>query len=281
MSTSYLLTDFGIYCIALSRLKRKGSLLDHFEASVLHAIRATRDMSFPNWGNIEVAATKSSAIDVVTEIDRSIEIHLREVLGRIDPSAGFVGEEFGGDRSKRRFWLVDPIDGTQEFVRGLPFCTTMVALIDSGLVVFSAIYDFVADAMYHASRDRGAYRNGVPIRVSKRNPEGAYVCLESKLRDERTNRASTKLRGLVNTFGVGVAGYEYAMVASGKIEGRINFDPFGKDYDYAAGSLLVSEAGGIVTNIGSDSYDYRDLNVIAVNKPLYEALTRSDLEYFS
>lgn len=255
--------------------------MDHTTAAVLKAIRATRDLSFPNWGNIEVVATKSSAIDVVTEIDRSIEIHLREVLGRIDPSAGFVGEEFGGDRSKRRFWLVDPIDGTQELVRGLPFCATMVALIDGGEVIFSAIYDFVADVMYHASRGRGAYRNGMPIRVSERNPQSAYVCLESKLQDERTNRASTKLRGLVNTFGVGVAGYEYAMVASGKIEGRINFDPFGKDYDYAAGSLLVSEAGGVVKNIGSDSYDYRDVNFIAVNMPLYEALTKRDLEYFS
>ena len=72
------------------------------------------------------------------------------------------------------------------------------------------------------------------------------------------------------------AGHEFAMVASGKLEGRIMYDPYGFDYDFAPGSLLVSEAGGVVTNIGSDKYDYRNLNSIAANPKLHQALTEGE-----
>ena len=69
------------------------------------------------------------------------------------------------------------------------------------------------------------------------------------------------------------AGYEYILVAVGKLEGRVCFNPYGEDYDYAPGSLLVSEAGGKVTNIGSTKYDFNNLNFIAANKPLYKEWT--------
>lgn len=70
------------------------------------------------------------------------------------------------------------------------------------------------------------------------------------------------------------AGFEYAMVASGKLEGRITLDAYGKIWDYAPGSLLISEAGGIVTNIGKETYDYRNLNAIATNPVIYRELTQ-------
>jgi fructose-1,6-bisphosphatase/inositol monophosphatase family enzyme len=70
------------------------------------------------------------------------------------------------------------------------------------------------------------------------------------------------------------AGYEFVLVATGKLEGRICVDAFGKDYDFAPGSLLVSEAGGIVANIGSTTYDYRNTNLIAGNKALFDDLTQ-------
>lgn len=69
------------------------------------------------------------------------------------------------------------------------------------------------------------------------------------------------------------AGTEFAMVAMGKLEGRVCFDPYGKDYDFAPGSLLVSEADGIVANIGSSDYDYTNLNFIAANPVVYKELT--------
>ncbi len=72
------------------------------------------------------------------------------------------------------------------------------------------------------------------------------------------------------------AGYEFGLVAQGKIGGRICFDPFGKDWDYGPGSLLVTEAGGRVTNIGASSYDFRKHNFIAANLSVHEELSRAD-----
>ena len=69
------------------------------------------------------------------------------------------------------------------------------------------------------------------------------------------------------------AGFEYAMVASGKLDARISLDPYGKIWDFAPGSLLVAEAGGVVANIGSKGYDYRNFNFIAANPVIYKELT--------
>lgn len=237
-------------------------------------------MSLPNFGKVEIAAQKSSATDVVTHIDRNIEEFLAAQFAQLDPSIGFVGEEFGGSRDAERFWLVDPIDGTAHFVRGIPFCTTMVALIERGKVEFAAIYDFVNDRMYHAKRGEGAFENGSTIRVSERGLASAYISFETNL--NKGNNLETYLRfkkraTVIQTLN---AGYEFALVASGKLEGRICLDPFGKDYDFAPGTLLVSEAGGVVANIGARDYDFRDLNFIAANAFVFDELTKGEQAMF-
>lgn len=244
---------------------------------VLGVIRSTREKSLPLWGKVEVQSQKSaSTTDVVTKVDFEIEEYLTSEFAKIDSSISFVGEEHGGDRSASRHWLVDPIDGTAHFVRGLPFCTTMVALIEEGRVSFSAIYDFVNDVMYHAEHGKGAYRNGELIHVSDRPLGSSYMFYESNLNkgdNLNTYLAFKKNTMVLNTLN---AGYEFSLIASGKIEGRVCLDPFGKDYDFAPGSLLVAEAGGIVANIGSKEFDYQNLNFIASNKEVFEGLTTGD-----
>ena len=245
--------------------------------SALSLIRSTRAMSLPHWGNVEVAATKNgSATDVVTEIDLAIEEYLATEFARLDSSIGFVGEEHGGDRGKARHWLVDPIDGTAHYVRGIPFCTTMVALIEDGQVTFSAIYDFVNDVMYHALRGGGAFKNGEALHVSDRPLASAYMCYESDLGkgdNLKTYLAFKEQAQIIQTLN---AGYEFSLIASGKLEGRICLDPYGKDYDFAPGSLLVAEAGGVVANIGSTGFDYTNLDFVATNKSVYDALTSGE-----
>ena len=255
--------------------------MEHLTTSALSLIRSTRAMSLPHWGNVEVARTKNgSATDVVTEIDLAIEEYLATEFARLDPGIGFVGEEHGGDRGKARHWLVDPIDGTAHYVRGIPFCTTMVALIEDGQVTFSAIYDFVNDVMYHALRGGGAFKNGEAIHVSDRPLASSYMCYESNLskgNSLKTYLAFKERAQVVQTLN---AGYEFSLIASGKIEGRICLDPYGKDYDFAPGSLLVAEAGGVVANIGSEKFYYSNLNFIATNKPVYNALTTGESALF-
>lgn len=237
-------------------------------------IRKTRPMLLPYWGNVEGSKKARDEYSLVTELDLAIEQYLREELEKIEPETAFVGEESGGSRDAERFWLCDPIDGTLLFSRGLPFCTVQLARIERGTVTFSVIYDFLNDVLFHAVRGHGAHRNGERIRISEREPERSIIILETKLHHEPQNiLRAEKIEDRIQVMRSLVAGYEFTMVATGKVEGRVCVDPWGKDYDYAPGSLLVEEAGGIVATIGSSSYDFRDPNMIAASPAAFRRLT--------
>lgn len=225
------------------------------------------------FGKVEAIAQKTkSPVDVVTNFDRKTEIFIETRLNQKYPSIDFFGEEFGGNDKAERFWILDPIDGTAHFIRGIPFCTTMIALIQDGQVVFSLIYNFVTKDMYSAEKGFGAKLNGKPIYVSQRSLKISYISVETN-RHKKKNLDKfmeiSKKCPIITTINTG---FEFGLVASGKIDARVCFEPYGMDWDYAPGSLLVSEAGGIVTNIGSDSYNYRDHNFIAGNKIVHKEL---------
>lgn len=219
------------------------------------------------------------ASDGVTQYDISAEQFLAERLGIYDPTIGFQGEESGHAGSTERYWLVDPIDGTAHFVRGIPYCTTMVALVEAGAVVLSVIYNFVTGELFVAERNKGARLNNVRLRVSQRPLSDAYLSVETDLKSWRSVGAYINLRERALVMATISCGYEYGLIAQGKIDGRICFDPFGHDWDYGPGSLLVTEAGGMVTNIGSGQYDLSNHNFIAANRQVHSELTgaRSDL----
>ncbi len=244
---------------------------------IIKAVRATRELTLPHFGNIAIKEYKSeSSVDAVTEIDQAVEKKIKKDLSEILPDISFVGEEFGGNRESETFWLNDPIDGTGHFIRGIPFCTTMLALIDKGEVIFSIIYDFVNDNIYHAELGNGAYKNDKKISVSNRNLREAYLSYEINSKKEENKKVLAAIRSKANLIHTISAGFEFALVASGKVEGRIVYDGFGKDYDFAAGTLLVKEAGGVVRNFKSDSYDYRNLNFIASNQTIYDELVGTE-----
>lgn len=235
----------------------------------------------PWFGKIKGQGYKeSNAADIVTSLDIETEEFLAGSLKKHYPLIGFKGEESGFKEKEDMFWLVDPIDGTGYFVRGIPGCTTMLALIDSKEVIFSVIYDFINNNLYYAQKDQGAYCNNKKIHVSNLSPKEGYLYLECDI-NKNTLPKFESLRKLSMVLSSGYPpGFEYAMVASGKIEGRINFEPLGCDFDYAPGTFLVKEAGGIVTNIGSDKFDYTNLNSIAANGKLYRALTEGKNSIF-
>lgn len=255
--------------------------MENISEKILPIIRSTRNITLPFYGKVEVIAQKDeSPYNVVTKVDHEIEKYLKTEFSKIDPSIEFAGEEFGGSRDFKKLWLVDPVDGTMHFVRGIPFCTTMVALIEDGQVVFSAVYDFINDVMYHAEKGKGAFEDGKRISISTRPVTQSVVALEINLAKAVNVEIRNKVRAKSLLLQTICSGYEFVLVATGKIEARICIDPFGKDYDFAPGSLLISEAGGVVTNIGASTYDYRNTNLIAGNKSIVDDFTKGSLAIF-
>ena len=217
--------------------------------------------------------TGDEAGDVVTRLDRKTESFLSKKFKEFDPKIGFRGEEFGVESHADITWLVDPIDGTSHFIRGLPFCTTMIALVDNGTVVLAVINDFVRKNTYWAVRGQGAFMDGKRIYVSDRPLSKAVLSFEAKLDKPENMDTYLKVRkaagGMVHTVN---CGFEFSMVASGKLDARITKDPYGYDWDYAPGSLLVEEAGGVVRNHGKKSFDYTNHDFIAANPNVYKDL---------
>lgn len=250
--------------------------MEQFHNDVLDIVRKTRDISLPGFGSAAITHDKGEFhTDVVTEADQKIETVLKTELAKTDPSAVFVGEEFGGDRNAEKYWISDPIDGTGLYVRGIPYCTTMLALVAHDQVQFGVIYDFVNDVMYYAVRGHGAFADGVPLNVSDRSTQNdrVYVTHEIKGKNPHNEKVRSVLNEKCGFLQYLCAGYEYVLVASGKIEGRICSDPFGYDYDYAPGCLLVEEAGGIVTTLDGQPYRPSVRPHIAANPMLHKELT--------
>lgn len=228
-----------------------------------------------HYGNVEheIKGSRGNTADIVTQLDRDTEHLLADELAKYDSSIAFRGEEFGIRSEADRTWLVDPIDGTAHFIRGIPFCTTMVSLIEGEEVVLSVINDFVSRNMYWATKGGGAFMNGQPIRVSDRSLSRGLVSFETNKSMPGNLELYKKLGDLTGLVSTISCGFEFSLVASGRLEGRIAKDPYGEDWDFAPGSLLVAEAGGVVRNIGETSYNYKNHDYLMVGPNAYEELT--------
>ena len=210
---------------------------------------------------------------VVTEMDLIVEERLRQALAKFDKGIGFGGEETGVDFDQQTFWLADPIDGTEPFIRGMPFATNMIALIHDGEPVMSVINNFAVSEYYLAIKGEGATCNGHAIRVSDRQPDRAWLAYGVAAERQDAHGLYDELHTIVTALRRFCgAGYDYSQVARGSIEGRLAYHGHGHEWDFAPGALLVQEAGGRVANIGSDTYDYRNFDFIAANPVIFDDL---------
>jgi myo-inositol-1(or 4)-monophosphatase len=211
---------------------------------------------------------------VVTEMDVMVEKRLRDALAEVDSSIGFGGEETGVDFGQKTFWLVDPIDGTEAFVRGLPFWTSMITLIDDGAPVMSVIYNFTLDEYYLAIKGHGATRNGHPIQVSSRPMKRSFIVSGSGFGRAgligTNDRLRDKVAGLAQA---NASGFELSGVAAGAYEGRIMWNTSGKEWDFTPGCFLIQEAGGRVENIDTPGeWNYRNLKTLAASPVVFDEL---------
>jgi myo-inositol-1(or 4)-monophosphatase len=210
----------------------------------------------------------------VTEMDTMVEDRLREALYAFAPDIAFSGEESSADYSQPTYWLVDPIDGTEPFMRDLPFATNMISLIDNNQPVLGIVYNFGLNDYYLAIKGQGATKNGHSIKVSNRTLDRAFMSVGMSNREATEGYAlSERFRhelGVSAVVRFAATGAQMVAVACGATEGHVLYKGRAKPWDFAPGALIIQEAGGRVANIGSDTYDVRNTDVVATNAVVFD-----------
>ncbi len=197
--------------------------------------------------------------DFVSEVDRQAEQTIIKELRSKFPDHGILGEESGRHAGNDYQWVIDPLDGTTNYLHGLPQFAVSIALLHKGKLEHGVVYDPLREEMFTASRGGGARLNDRRLRVSQRlGLEGALLGTGIPFRDQRFVREYLgMMEALIkDTSGIrrpGSAALDFAYVAAGRTDG---FWELGlAQWDFAAGALLVREAGGVVSDLsGGDRY---------------------------
>lgn len=223
------------------------------------------------------------AIDLVTEIDLASEACIREELERRLPGVPVQGEEGGGVTTGLR-WVVDPLDGTTNFVHGYPFYAVSIALVDGERPLAGCVYDPVRDRAHHAARGHGSWIDDVRAHVSETTSAGASLGVTGFPYDRREHAAGylayveRVLRGTHGMRRSGSAAMDLALLACGASD---FFWEFGlKPWDTSAGVVLVEEAGGRVTRLHGGEWTPGAPEILASNDTVHDevlALLRGGL----
>lgn len=233
-------------------------------------------------------STKTSGQDLVTEIDKGAEQMIRRLILTHFPDHGILGEEsvepgeeasiqaLSEARDEEYLWIIDPIDGTTNFVHGFPFYSVSIALAHNGEVILGVIYDPSRDEMFVAEKGKGAYVHGVRMAVSKEErlaegliavgfPADPVVKLPINLRgiEALAPRARSLRAG-------GSAALHLAHVAAGRLSGY--WEAGLNAWDIAAGALLIAESGGRVSDTLGEAYHLGVRNIVATNGTLHAEL---------
>lgn len=223
-----------------------------------------------------VATEFKGDVNPVTAIDRDAEAAIVRSITEARPGDGILAEEGSAAPSgpDRRRWVIDPLDGTVNFLHGIPHVAVSVALVDPRGGVAGVVLDPLRGEEFTAARGAGAALNGDPISVSGRTDLGEALVVTGFPYDRRrygVEYAAVVGRVLQAARGVrrfGSAALDLAWVAAGRFDGYWEFSL--SPWDVAAGMLLVSEAGGTLTNSRGEPADHRD--IVATNGGIHEAL---------
>jgi myo-inositol-1(or 4)-monophosphatase len=212
--------------------------------------------------------------DWVSDVDTGSEAAVRESLERDQPSLPVFGEEGGGVRSDVG-WLVDPLDGTANFLHSFPAVGVSVALVEHGVPVVGVVHAPLLGVTYTASKEGGAFSNGEQMLVSGRDPERAICATGFPFRakadrlDEYLPVFEAALRRFEDLRRAGSASLDLAWTAAGVFDGY--FEQALGPWDVAAGALLVREAGGVVTDWSGDDRAWLTSGDIVAGPPAVHA----------
>ena len=205
--------------------------------------------------NSQKAIFSEQGRDIKLEIDRSTEKLIRASLKKSE--IGILGEEYGGVSDAGLVWVIDPIDGTANYFRGLDQCCISIALMDNDQALLGVIYNFNTNELFHAQHNQGAFLNDVSISVSNLSDKKKAYLTTGFPASESVESSLDFLNGLkewkkIRMFGS--AALSCAYIASGRCDAYIETGVY--LWDFAAGICLVNEAGGRVQYSKIDSERY-------------------------
>ena len=218
------------------------------------AARAAGDLLLERFTRpAEGVASKSSPTDVVSDADRDAEALLKRLILSERPEDGVLAEETGArSASSGLTWVLDPLDGTVNFLFGIPEWSVSVAVEDDQGSLVGVVLNPTRDELFYATRGSGAYLNGSPISASRRNDLetaliGTGFSYVSEAREIQARRLLRILPRVRDIRRAGSAALDLASVACGRLDGV--FEAPMERWDKAAGSLLIEEAGGVVSEL--------------------------------
>jgi len=231
-----------------------------------------------NFGKPKEVSDKGAGTNIsmlVTEIDRKIESLIKKELSKSFPAHKMLGEESGvsGNKGQDFIWIIDPIDGTTNFVFGIPFCCISIALWDKQGPLLGVIYDPIHDTLITGQRGKGAFKNGKKIQVSEvstvaksigcvgwANPKDGLKLYPKLL------KISRKLRVFASS--VLTAGF----IAQGSIDYYAVDNIF--IWDFAAGAVIVPEAGGTITDLKGKPFTLTSKSVLISNGRIHREILK-------
>lgn len=230
--------------------------------------------------NREMAACvrEKGLADYVTQVDIAVQNFLKKELFSLAPDIQFLGEETGLQEMKAdSFWILDPVDGTTNLMHDYQHSVVSLALYDQGEIVTGVVYDPFREEVFSAIKGKGSFLNGQPIHVSKAEKLSDTIIglgtAKRELADENFARFRRVFGQCQDVRRLGSAALELAYIACGRQDGY--FERYLNPWDYAAGMLLVQEAGGTVTDFTGKPLDPKKSGSIAgTNGPIHAGLLK-------
>lgn len=242
--------------------------------------RAAGDLLLERFGHVRGVETKTTPTDPVSDADRDTEELILSAIQSARPDDGILSEEGGREESQSGVtWIIDPLDGTVNYLFGLPAWSVSIALTDDEGLLAGVVFDPCMAELFSALRGSGARLNGQAIHVSDRRDLataliGTGFSYDAESRAEQARRMPRVLPRVRDIRRAGSAALDLSWVACGRLDGF--FEAPMKIWDRSAGEILVAEAGGVVTPLAPPLGD--DAGVIAAGPGLHPALQELVLE---
>lgn len=263
-------------------------MIPEIEQTAIRAAKEAGALIRQKCGRAARTIVKANAYDLVTEVDKACEEIVRRHVGEQFPQHQILGEEgvapgseasaqaVEESRAAEYLWVIDPIDGTTNFIHGLPASVVSIGVAHRGEVIVGVIYDPFADELFVARKGEGAYLNGERIHVSTEAtlPEALLATgfptdlAKARVLNMRGMMALTPIVRNVRAFGT--AAMHLAYVAAGRLTGFWEMDL--NAWDLSAGSLLIQEAGGRVTDTRGTNYHLGVRHILATNGLIHDAM---------